>query len=98
MNKLTDIENILIADRLWGWGVSLGEWVKEGKELRCTSCQLQKQSQGCKVKTREIVDNTVITMYGVIWVLGPTRDHFVSYINGYHYVVYLRLINIISQL
>ena len=57
-NKLIDTENVLVVA---GWK-GVGE--VKGERLRCANYQLQKQSQGCKVK-RNIVNNIVITMYGV---------------------------------
>ena len=50
-------------------GKGLGDWVKEVKGLRRTDWQSQDSHGNVKYLTGNIVDNIVITMYGVRWVL-----------------------------
>ena len=44
-NKFINTDILMVTRWDGGWGV--------GKVLRSTNCQLQKQSQGCKVQHRE---------------------------------------------
>ena len=62
-NRFTDTENILMAVR---WG--LGGWVTKVKGLRSTSLLLQNSHGDVKYSIGNIVNNILITMYGVRWV------------------------------
>ena len=49
-------------------GKGLGGWVKKVKELRSTNWQLQNSHGDIKDSIGDIVNNILITMYGVEWV------------------------------
>ena len=48
-------------------GGCLGGWMKKGKGLRSTHWQLQNSHEDAKYSIGNIVNNTVIIMYGARW-------------------------------
>ena len=46
------------------WGEELGDYVKEVKGLRSTNWQLQNSQRDVKCSIGDVVNNTVITMFG----------------------------------
>ena len=53
--------------------------VKKSEEIKRYRLVVTKESQGCKVQHRNIVNNIVVTMCGARWVLELLEDHFVNY-------------------
>ena len=64
-NKLINTENTVMVARGKGdWGVD-----ENGRELRSTNWRLQNSHGDVKYCVGNIVDNAVITLYDVRWVL-----------------------------
>ena len=65
-NKLIHTENKWMFAR---WKGKLGEQVKKGKGIRCKMARNKNSHGDVKYNTGNIVNNIVITVYGVRWVL-----------------------------
>ena len=63
-NRCIDTDNTVTLAR-WRGIKGMGE---KCKGLRSTSWQLQNSHRDVKYSTRNVVNNTVITMYGARWV------------------------------
>ena len=60
------IESCLLTFQMGG---RLGGWVKKAKGLRSTNWLLQNSHGDVKYRIRNIVNNIVLSMYGVRWVV-----------------------------
>ena len=69
----------------WGDG-------EKAKRLRSTNWQLQNIHRDVKYHIRNTVNNIVITMYGVRWVLDTGVNTSVGMLLSTHYAVYLKVI------
>ena len=56
-------------------GEGLGGWVKKLKELRSTNCLLRNNHWEVKYSIGNVVNNSLITMYGVSCVKDDQDDH-----------------------
>ena len=68
-------------------GGALGRWVKKLKVLRSTNWLLQNSHGGVKYSIGNTVNNYLITMHGVRWVLDSWDDRLVSYVISNHWSV-----------
>ena len=65
------------------WGGECGEMGKKGKALRNSNWLLQNSHGDVKYSIENIVNNSLITMYGVRWCEIYQDDHL-SYVMSYH--------------
>ena len=74
---------------LMGW--VLGDCMRKVRGLRSINWLLWKQSWGCKYSRGNIVNNTVIALYGVRWVLYLRGSSLHTNVN--HCFVHLKLMS-----
>ena len=84
LKQTRDTESRLVGARREGVG-ELGKKAEGSKKYKLA---VTKQSQGCEVQHRNIVDNIVVTRCGARWVLEISGEHFVKHMTVSNTILY----------